>query len=603
MLTWKRQFKTEMAGIAAVMTGGETCEGDEHLTQKGSQDREKCANVACCKQLLMSVLRCARCKKVAYCSKECQLLDWKAGHNKTCVRVGSAKKVNKGGQLVRLFESGACYYETGNYHQAIAAFEAVRALAEEAGNRGALLNAYINLGACYYGQGVRMRSKSGIEQQEAIRLYVKAASIAEELGIRTEQMKIQGSLGACYWILKQYEESKHAYQYALDIACDIGDSFWKDKAQVGLTKCCFGLRVEQMTASMNHADQLLARNLYQRAIEHYKDSKIVAKEIDDQKMQVKACIGLGTCYSALEQHDQALSESVEYETLAGALECRTMQMNACGNSGYSYYRLEQYEAAIQRYERGKALAEQLGDQKECLRLHGEILRCSVLLQGDQTPFHVAASQTPSPAGRKTRKKKKKKRLTADEPRYEQERREEEEEEERREASSLSAEQGDLPLSILVGLETTHGFEQQQNEASSPRARNHPTVTGEGGSEPLDEPEQVRQEDTDDTCLQAIMQRLADENAQLREQLGTQTLKHAQVVESYEQELHKVRQELDRQKEEQDARSECVICFNVSSDLVALLPCGHLCVCQACARCLSQCPMCCASVTQISRIFT
>ena len=111
------------------------------------------------------------------------------------------------------------------------------------------------------------------------------------------------------------------------------------------------------------------------------------------------------------------------------------------------------------------------------------------------------------------------------------------------------------------------------------------------------------EDTDDSCLQAMMQRLADENARLRQQLGAQTLKHAQVVESYEQELHKVRQELDRKKEEQDAQSECVICFNVSSDLVALLPCGHLCVCQGCARCLSQCPLCCASVAHTSRIFT
>jgi len=32
--------------------------------------------------------RCKRCKRVAYCSKECQKKHWKAGHKKDCVRVG-----------------------------------------------------------------------------------------------------------------------------------------------------------------------------------------------------------------------------------------------------------------------------------------------------------------------------------------------------------------------------------------------------------------------------------------------------------------------------------------------------------------------------------
>ena len=31
--------------------------------------------------------RCARCKQVRYCSKECQLNHWKAGHSKQCVKI------------------------------------------------------------------------------------------------------------------------------------------------------------------------------------------------------------------------------------------------------------------------------------------------------------------------------------------------------------------------------------------------------------------------------------------------------------------------------------------------------------------------------------
>ena len=29
--------------------------------------------------------KCSRCKTVVYCSKECQIKDWKAGHKHACV--------------------------------------------------------------------------------------------------------------------------------------------------------------------------------------------------------------------------------------------------------------------------------------------------------------------------------------------------------------------------------------------------------------------------------------------------------------------------------------------------------------------------------------
>ena len=567
---------------------------------------QACDNTACSRELSALVLRCGRCKSASYCSKECQILDWRARHKQTCVRAASAiKGVKRDDQLNRLFNDGALHYEGARYPQAIAAFQAVKALAEEGENPGAVMNAYINLGACYYAQGVRIKSQSGKEQKEAIRLYLEAGAIAERLGIRQDQMKIRGSLGACYGLLKQYEESKQSYQNALDIANEIGDSCWKDKAQIGLSKCYFGLRVEQMTASINLGDHFLSRNHYQKAIEIYKDGKIVAQEIGDHEMCVKACIGLCACYSALEQHDRALAESTEYETLADARGCPTMQMTAYTLSGYSYYRLEQYTAAIQRYERGKAIAEQLGDHQECSRLFGEINRCSRLLLMGSDPAHSTTALATLPenvqsASRKARKKKRKKNKTpiVDSVGYLP-----------KNLSSASEEK----LSSgghSAGRETTSGYDLPTETPVSPSARVLPSLTaddrsGQSGrdehvtSEPECQAEKVWLPAGDASCQETARQELAD----LKAQLLAQTLQHAQVVEKFEKELQKMRHELNVMQEEKAAKSECVVCLEVSSHLVALLPCGHLCACQNCARFLTQCPLCCAPVAHVARIFT
>lgn len=46
------------------------------------QTLEKCGSCGLPKP---DMKKCSRCKKVVYCSKECQLKDWKAGHKHVCV--------------------------------------------------------------------------------------------------------------------------------------------------------------------------------------------------------------------------------------------------------------------------------------------------------------------------------------------------------------------------------------------------------------------------------------------------------------------------------------------------------------------------------------
>lgn len=48
------------------------------------QDVKKCSQQNCNLSYTPAFKRCSRCKKVTYCSKDCQIKDWKSGHSKIC---------------------------------------------------------------------------------------------------------------------------------------------------------------------------------------------------------------------------------------------------------------------------------------------------------------------------------------------------------------------------------------------------------------------------------------------------------------------------------------------------------------------------------------
>ncbi len=52
--------------------------------------------------------------------------------------------------------------------------------------------------------------------------------------------------------------------------------------------------------------------------------------------------------------------------------------------------------------------------------------------------------------------------------------------------------------------------------------------------------------------------------------------------------------------DQDDR-KCVVCMDNNLE-VAVLPCGHLCMCQECASSIHQCPMCRVSIEKTFRVY-
>jgi len=54
------------------------------VQQSSDVNARYCENTGCSRRLDAPLLRCARCKTAAYCSKDCQSKAWKAGHKREC---------------------------------------------------------------------------------------------------------------------------------------------------------------------------------------------------------------------------------------------------------------------------------------------------------------------------------------------------------------------------------------------------------------------------------------------------------------------------------------------------------------------------------------
>lgn len=68
----------------------------------GATGVEACANLDCNKH---GTNKCARCKRAFYCSKECQRLDWKARHKKSCGKTETSSIINPL-EMLRNLEAG-----------------------------------------------------------------------------------------------------------------------------------------------------------------------------------------------------------------------------------------------------------------------------------------------------------------------------------------------------------------------------------------------------------------------------------------------------------------------------------------------------------------
>ena len=128
----------------------------------------------CCKAMQMRLV-CARCKTATYCSKDCQIKAWKAGHKGECV---AAARASTGTAAALRDFSKAIEYHT----QCLA-------IAKEVGDRAGEGRAYGSLGNAYRSHG---------DYAKAIEYHSQDLAIAMEVGDRAGEGWAYESLGNAY---------------------------------------------------------------------------------------------------------------------------------------------------------------------------------------------------------------------------------------------------------------------------------------------------------------------------------------------------------------------------------------------------------------------
>mmetsp|Transcript_42636 Transcript_42636/g.109728 ORF Transcript_42636/g.109728 Transcript_42636/m.109728 type:complete len:113 (-) Transcript_42636:6871-7209(-) len=73
------------------------------------------------------------------------------------------------------------------------------------------------------------------------------------------------------------------------------------------------------------------------------------------------------------------------------------------------------------------------------------------------------------------------------------------------------------------------------------------------------------------------------------------LKMAKAVKRRRNEL------LEKERADEEERKMCKVCF-ANDACAVLLPCGHICVCEACALQLEDCPICKTPIEERKRVY-
>jgi len=290
-----------------------------------------CAALGCPKQARHS---CARCKSVFYCSKECQVKAWKAGHKHTCAPAGSVAGDRSIAELAEAAQSsfrlhnqlhGLC---SNRDWEGIVALDAeTRAalpLLESRGHPGAgALVACLALG---WGKLGEMKTALGLLRQHVKRVAEKGADDDQMSPLWASE------IGTCYHQLGRdalaigfFEKSKGAY-------VRLGD-------RKNVCEMCMKLGFTYLTEDQNS-----------KAIAELEEGKAIAEELGDREAMLRIISTLGIASLKVGRLEAAIAMQKEAKAMAEELRSELMATRACANLGACHIELGQMDEAVVLFE-------------------------------------------------------------------------------------------------------------------------------------------------------------------------------------------------------------------------------------------------------------
>jgi tetratricopeptide (TPR) repeat protein len=315
--------------------------------------------------------QCAACKKVAYCSKACQKLEWKITHKKECAALRASElkahqlKVmhklkerygarDEQGVVALKAEASEVAADVRTSHPSIAAqmyallgfghlkvqqfqdaigllntampiYEDIRkdeiAANHKTNDRRHLCNVCCDLATCYCSTHCF---------EKALVLYDRALVIGEEAGDRQLLGRVMRELGALYQQLGQHGKAIGLLEQASAIMNEVGDRQGQGASCANLARC------------------YQAMGQYEKAITLGEQSAVIFENLGEHYNVVVSLKVLGECLTLLGNYAQAIKHHSKYWDLSQKLGDTLHQSRAALNMGVTLLKqgLAEHHAAI-----------------------------------------------------------------------------------------------------------------------------------------------------------------------------------------------------------------------------------------------------------------
>ena len=316
----------------------------------------------CCGRQSADVKVCAKCKVRAYCSKDCQVQDWKKRHKKECPQLQAGMKPAidpEAEERTRFPQNTHTARSTGTKQAQQQALAMAMFHGEPPGadrwssertpytpEQGAVLNKLIQL-------------KTNQDWEGAVRMEEEAMCVGKKFRSIFPQgwIAILSNLAVCHEMIGHYEHAKQLNETQLAFCREIGD------------------RKGEAMAHGNVANCLTKTSRFPEAIRHYEAEVAIAVEVGSKMQEGRAHGNLGLCYEKMGLYQKADAMYVKHLELAIESNDRLSEGCAYCNIGNAAYRDGDYKRGIELHTKHLNISREVGDKANEARALTNLGKC------------------------------------------------------------------------------------------------------------------------------------------------------------------------------------------------------------------------------------
>ncbi|CAH1250228.1 TTC28 [Branchiostoma lanceolatum] len=306
-------------------------------------------------------------------------LEWHQKHLKMCQDDEDKKE-----QIKAQINVGTAYRKLGKLDQATSHFNTALQTAQQTGDQHGQMKVYFNMGD--------MHREQLHSPQTAIQYYEQALDLARQLKDRREEGRAYNRLGLVYCEMGEYEAALGWSKKFLKVSQDYEDTEGQIRAhtEIGDVYSLLG-KLDQATSHFNtalqmaqqtgdqhgqievyakmgemHREQLHSPRTMRTAIQYYKQSLDLARQLKDRREEGLAYNRLGQVHCEMGEYEAALGWSEKFLKISQDYEDTEGQINAHTDIGDTYRLLGKLDQATSHFNTALQMAQQTGDQ------HGQI---------------------------------------------------------------------------------------------------------------------------------------------------------------------------------------------------------------------------------------